>query len=172
MVPSVSFEYRSNVMQGKRVNYAARSVISPDINIETNEIGIPPVFAKKLTYPEPVTQQNVAELRQLVINGPKIHPGAALVQNEDGTQISLDKLTLDQRISLASQLLTPQGSEDNIGAATVGPAAKNKKVYRHIRDGDIVILNRQPTLHKPSMMCHRVKVLLGEKTIRMHYANW
>ncbi|KAL0255697.1 hypothetical protein I308_100504 [Cryptococcus tetragattii IND107] len=158
-------------MMGKRVNYAARSVISPDINIETNEIGIPPVFAKKLTYPEPVTQQNVAELRQLVINGPKIHPGAALVQNEDGTQISLDKLTLDQRISLASQLLTPQGSEDNIGAATVGPAAKNKKVYRHIRDGDIVILNRQPTLHKPSMMCHRVKVLLGEKTIRMHYAN-
>jgi DNA-directed RNA polymerase I subunit RPA1 len=45
-------------------------------------------------------------------------------------------------------------------------------VYRHLRDGDIVILNRQPTLHKPSMMAHRVKVLQGEKTIRMHYANW
>jgi len=76
-------------MMGKRVNYAARSVISPDINIETNEIGIPPVFAKKLTYPEPVTQQNVHEMRQLVINGPRVHPGASLVQNEDGTQISL-----------------------------------------------------------------------------------
>lgn len=77
------------ILQGKRVNYAARSVISPDINIETNEIGIPPVFAKKLTYPEPVTQVNVAELRQLVINGPKIHPGASIVENENGAQISL-----------------------------------------------------------------------------------
>jgi DNA-directed RNA polymerase I subunit RPA1 len=76
-------------VKGKRVNYAARSVISPDINIETNEIGIPPVFAKRLTYPEPVTQVNVAELRQLVINGPKIHPGAAIVENENGSQISL-----------------------------------------------------------------------------------
>ncbi|WVO12596.1 hypothetical protein L204_100201 [Cryptococcus depauperatus] len=155
-------------MMGKRVNYAARSVISPDINIETNEIGIPPVFAKKLTYPEPVTEQNIAELRQLVINGPKVHPGASLVQNEDGTQISLDRTTIEQRTAIANQLLTPQG-DDHFGAA--GPSKKNKKVYRHIRDGDIVILNRQPTLHKPSMMCHRVKVLLGEKTIRMHYAN-
>ncbi|KAL7423169.1 hypothetical protein Q5752_002469 [Cryptotrichosporon argae] len=151
-------------MMGKRVNYAARSVISPDINIETDAIGIPPVFARKLTYPEPVTEANVAEMRQLVINGPKTHPGAALVQNEDGSQISLDRTTLEQRIAIASQLLTPQ----NDTGASVGV---NKKVYRHIRDGDIVILNRQPTLHKPSMMCHKVKVLQGEKTIRMHYAN-
>ncbi|ORY24297.1 putative DNA-directed RNA polymerase I 190 kDa polypeptide [Naematelia encephala] len=155
-------------MMGKRVNYAARSVISPDINIETNEIGIPPVFARKLTYPEPVTPQNVAELRQLVINGPKHHPGAALVQNEDGTQISLDRATLEQRTAIANQLLTPQG---DYASSSTGPAPRNKKVYRHIRDGDIVILNRQPTLHKPSMMAHKVKVLLGEKTIRMHYAN-
>ncbi|WRT67829.1 uncharacterized protein IL334_004803 [Kwoniella shivajii] len=157
-------------MMGKRVNYAARSVISPDINIETNEIGIPPVFAKKLTYPEPVTEQNVHYLRQLVINGPKVHPGAALVQNEDGTQISLDRTTLEQRTAIANQLLTPQGDDHGIGSST-GPPKKNKKVYRHIQDGDVVILNRQPTLHKPSMMVHTVKVLLGEKTIRMHYAN-
>lgn len=51
-------------------------------------------------------------------------------------------------------------------------AAVNKKVYRHLRDGDILILNRQPTLHKPSMMTHKARVLQGEKTIRMHYANW
>lgn len=50
--------------------------------------------------------------------------------------------------------------------------AVNKKVYRHLRDGDILILNRQPTLHKPSMMAHKARVLQGEKTIRMHYANW
>lgn len=153
-------------MMGKRVNYAARSVISPDINIETNEIGIPPVFAKKLTYPEPVTPQNVAELRQLVINGPRVHPGASLVQTEDGTQISLDKTTLEQRQAIANTLLTAQS--DSFGSSST---PRNKKVYRHIRDGDIVILNRQPTLHKPSMMAHKVKVLLGEKTIRMHYAN-
>jgi DNA-directed RNA polymerase beta' subunit len=50
--------------------------------------------------------------------------------------------------------------------------AIGKKVYRHLRDGDVLILNRQPTLHKPSMMAHRARVLHGEKTIRMHYANW
>jgi DNA-directed RNA polymerase I subunit RPA1 len=157
-------------MMGKRVNYAARSVISPDINIETNEIGIPPVFAKKLTYPEPVTPQNVHEMRRLVINGPKVHPGATLVQNEDGSQVSLDRMSPEQREAVANQLLTPQNDQFAGGSSTAIPA-RNKKVFRHIRDGDIVILNRQPTLHKPSMMCHKVKVLRGEKTIRMHYAN-
>lgn len=72
-------------------------------------------------------------------------------------------------MAIANQLLTPQ---TDAYAHTAGSMPRNKKVYRHIRDGDIVILNRQPTLHKPSMMAHKVKVLLGEKTIRMHYANW
>lgn len=67
------------------MNFAARSVISPDVNIESNEIGIPPVFARKLTFPEPVTQHNVHAMRQLVINGPWIYPGASAVQMEDGT---------------------------------------------------------------------------------------
>ena len=93
------------------MNYAARSVISPDVNIETNEIGIPPVFAKKLTYPEPVTQQNVAELRQLVINGPKVHPGASLVQNEDGSQTSL----VGARASHSDTVLTASVGPRNIG---------------------------------------------------------
>lgn len=68
------------------MNYAARSVISPDVNIEPNEIGIPPVFARKLTFPEPVTPANVHEMRQLVINGPKTYPGASIVEYEDGSQ--------------------------------------------------------------------------------------
>jgi DNA-directed RNA polymerase beta' subunit len=71
------------------VNYAARSVISPDVNIESNEIGIPPVFARKLTYPEPVTSLNFHELRQQVITGPKGYPGATFVEYEDGTKQSL-----------------------------------------------------------------------------------
>ena len=80
--------FRKNMM-GKRVNYAARSVISPDINIETNEIGVPPVFAMKLTFPESVTPHNVKKLMQAVINGTKIHPGAAYIQMADGQMISL-----------------------------------------------------------------------------------
>ncbi|KAJ7490360.1 hypothetical protein B0H11DRAFT_2010213 [Mycena galericulata] len=161
-------------MMGKRVNYAARSVISPDVNIEPSEIGVPPVFAQKLTFPEPVTPANFHEMRQRVITGPKGYPGATLVEYEDGHQVLLDKLTVEQRTAIANQLLTPQENEHG-GFGRRGlytrTASINKKVYRHLRDGDILILNRQPTLHKPSMMAHKARVLKGEKTIRMHYAN-
>ncbi|KAL3229701.1 Uncharacterized protein RNJ44_01837 [Nakaseomyces bracarensis] len=150
-------------MMGKRVNYAARSVISPDPNIETNEIGVPPVFATKLTYPEPVTSYNIAELRQAIINGPDKWPGATQIQNEDGSLISLVGMTLEQRKALANQLMTPSS---NPSTHTL-----NKKVYRHIKNRDIVLMNRQPTLHKASMMGHKVRVLPGEKTLRLHYAN-
>ncbi|QLG73172.1 hypothetical protein HG535_0E02560 [Zygotorulaspora mrakii] len=150
-------------MMGKRVNYAARSVISPDPNIETNEIGVPPVFATKLTYREPVTAYNIAELRQAVLNGPDKWPGATQIQNEDGTLVSLIGMTLEQRKALANQLMTPSS---NSSTHTL-----NKKVYRHIKNRDVVIMNRQPTLHKASMMGHKVRVLPGEKTLRLHYAN-
>ncbi|KAA1473475.1 beta and beta-prime subunits of DNA dependent RNA-polymerase [Dentipellis sp. KUC8613] len=160
-------------MMGKRVNYAARSVISPDVNIEPNEIGVPPVFARKLTFPEPVTPANFHEMRQLVINGSKTYPGASIVEYEDGTQVYLERKTVEERTAIANQLLTPQ--EDARGGTLVGlrtrTPAVNKKVYRHLRNGDMLILNRQPTLHKPSMMAHKARVLQGEKTIRMHYAN-
>ncbi|KZT13040.1 beta and beta-prime subunits of DNA dependent RNA-polymerase [Laetiporus sulphureus 93-53] len=161
-------------MMGKRVNYAARSVISPDVNIEPNEIGIPPVFARKLTFPEPVTPANFHEMRQYVITGPHGYPGATMVEFEDGQLQYLDKLSVEQRTAIANQLLTPQ--ESNHGSTSHAPLhtrtpAVNKKVYRHLLDGDILIVNRQPTLHKPSMMCHKARVLQGEKTIRMHYAN-
>ena len=154
--------FRMNMM-GKRVNFAARSVISPDPNIETSEIGVPPVFAKKLTYPEPVTSHNFAELKQAVINGPDLWPGAVAVENESGQVINLARKSKDERTALANQLLTPSNSHVN--------GARNKKVHRHLHNGDVVIMNRQPTLHKPSMMCHRARVLPGERTIRMHYAN-
>jgi len=62
-------------MMGKRVNFAARTVITPDPNLGTDEIGIPDVFARVLTFPTPVTTWNVQQLRQLVINGPNVHPG-------------------------------------------------------------------------------------------------
>lgn len=150
-------------MMGKRVNYAARSVISPDPNLETNEIGVPPVFAVKLTYPEPVTAHNASELRQAVINGPDKWPGAVQVQNEDGQLVSLIGMTLEQRKAIANQLMTPSSNTTS--------SVINKKVYRHIKNNDVVIMNRQPTLHKASMMGHKVRVLPGEKTLRLHYAN-
>ncbi|PWI66738.1 hypothetical protein PCL_04876 [Purpureocillium lilacinum] len=154
--------FRKNMM-GKRVNYAARSVISPDPNIETNEIGVPPVFAKKLTYPEPVTSHNFRDMQQAVINGVDKWPGAFAIENENGQVVNLRNKSVDDRISLANQLLAPT----NTSAARM----RNKKVYRHLTNGDVVLMNRQPTLHKPSIMGHRVRVLPGEKTIRMHYAN-
>ena len=154
--------FRKNMM-GKRVNFAARSVISPDPNIETNEIGVPPVFAKKLTYPEPVTNHNFYDLKEAVLNGVEKWPGASAIENENGQVINLRTKNFEERQALANQLLAP--SNTNV------TGAKNKKVHRHLNNGDVVLMNRQPTLHKPSMMGHRARVLPGEKTIRMHYAN-
>jgi DNA-directed RNA polymerase I subunit RPA1 len=154
--------FRKNMM-GKRVNFAARSVISPDPNIETNEIGVPPVFAMKLTYPEPVTNHNFYDLKEAVLNGPDKWPGAVAIENEFGQVMALRKKNYEERLALANQLLAPSGTSVN--------GSKNKKVHRHLNNGDVVIMNRQPTLHKPSMMVHRARVLPGEKTIRMHYAN-
>ncbi|ORY07249.1 hypothetical protein BCR34DRAFT_470515, partial [Clohesyomyces aquaticus] len=154
--------FRKNMM-GKRVNFAARSVISPDPNIETNEIGVPPVFAKKLTYPEPVTNHNFYDLKEAVLNGPDKWPGAVAIENELGQVMNLRKKNFEERQALANQLLAPSSTSVN--------GSRNKKVHRHLNNGDVVIMNRQPTLHKPSMMAHRARVLPGEKTIRMHYAN-
>ena len=154
--------FRMNMM-GKRVNFAARSVISPDPNIETNEIGVPPVFAKKLTYPEPVNNHNFYELKEAVLNGVDKWPGAAAIENENGQVINLRSKNFEERQALANQLLAP--SNTNV------TGARNKKVHRHLNNGDIVLMNRQPTLHKPSMMAHRARVLPGEKTLRLHYAN-
>jgi DNA-directed RNA polymerase I subunit RPA1 len=184
--------FRKNMM-GKRVNYAARSVISPDPNIETNEIGVPPVFAKKLTYPEPVTSHNFRDMQEAVIRGVSNWPGASAVENENGQVINLRGKSREERIAMANQLLTPStGSGGNhhprasrghgVGGDEKPPRSsnmhlspsgsmRNKKVHRHLTNGDVVLMNRQPTLHKPSIMGHRVRVLPGEKTIRMHYAN-
>lgn len=145
--------FRRNMM-GKRVNYSCRSVIAPDPYISTDEVGIPDRFAKVLTFPTPVTPYNVEVLRQSVVNGSGVHPGANFIE-VNGVQTSLAKKKLDERIALSKTLLS---GEDKI-------------VYRHLNDGDAVLLNRQPTLHKPGIMAHKVRVLKGEQTIRMHYAN-
>lgn len=136
-------------MMGKRVNYTARTVISPDPCIATDEIGIPVCIARKLTFPERVTPFNRKKLESFVINGPD-YPGAEQI-SENGVKKHLKYISNRQHI--AKTLLR-----------------NNVVVHRHMIDGDIVLVNRQPTLHKPSLMSHRVKVLNGN-TIRMHYVN-
>uniref|UniRef100_A0A1A7WFT6 DNA-directed RNA polymerase subunit n=1 Tax=Iconisemion striatum TaxID=60296 RepID=A0A1A7WFT6_9TELE len=149
-------------MMGKRVDYAARSVICPDMYIGTNEIGIPMVFATKLTYPQPVTPWNLKELRQAVLNGPNVHPGASMVINEDGRRTILSATNFTQREAVAKQLLTP----------SPGPHKMPMKIVnRHIKNGDVLLLNRQPTLHRPSIQAHCARILPGEKVLRLHYAN-
>uniref|UniRef100_H2RY51 DNA-directed RNA polymerase subunit n=1 Tax=Takifugu rubripes TaxID=31033 RepID=H2RY51_TAKRU len=149
-------------MMGKRVDFAARSVICPDMYIGTNEIGIPLVFATKLTYPQPVTPWNVKELRQAVLNGPNVHPGASMVIHEDGRKTILSATNTAQRTAVAKQLLTPCPEPHKMPI---------KVVNRHIKNGDVLLLNRQPTLHRPSIQAHCARILPGEKVLRMHYAN-
>ncbi|KAI9727252.1 MAG: hypothetical protein M1828_006871 [Chrysothrix sp. TS-e1954] len=154
--------FRMNIM-GKRVNFCGRSVISPDPNIDTTEIGIPEVFAKKLTYPEPVFEGNYAKMKEAIMIGPGKLSGAAAIEMENGQVINLRRKTDEDRQAMANTLLVPSG-----GSAT---NFRPKKIHRYLRNGDMVIMNRQPSLHKPSMMAHRARILPGEKTIRMHYAN-
>lgn len=146
--------FRMKIM-GKRVNYAARSVISPDPMLDTNEVGVPLFMAKKLTFPEGVNEANYPKLKKLVINGANKWPGALYLE-ENGKTISLEGSNKEQREAIARSLL------EN---------AENKTVYRHMMNGDVLLFNRQPTLHKPSLMSHIARVLPSEQTIRMHYAN-
>merc|ERR1712223_1775060 len=154
--------FRMN-MQGKRVNFAARTVITPDPNLSIDEIGLPEVFAKKLTYKTPVTHWNVEELRQAVINGPNVHPGAVYVESESGFRTLVHPKDKSQREALAKTLLTTGTGADGLDAGI-------KYVHRHLKNGDAMLLNRQPTLHRPSIVSHRARVLKGHKVMRLHYA--
>ncbi|XP_071637710.1 DNA-directed RNA polymerase I subunit RPA1 isoform X2 [Temnothorax longispinosus] len=151
-------------MMGKRVNFAARSVITPDPDLNIDEVGIPEAFARKLTYPVAITPWNVVELRRLVLNGPDVHPGAVMVENEDGSIQAINSNDSTQREAIAKRLLT---TNDRTNESFIGV----KVVHRHLQNGDVLLLNRQPTLHKPSIMAHKARVLKGEKTLHLHYAN-
>ncbi|XP_054160182.1 DNA-directed RNA polymerase III subunit RPC1-like isoform X2 [Oppia nitens] len=129
--------FRGN-LSGKRVDFSSRSVISPDPNLQIDEVGVPEHIAKILTYPERVTPANIELMRQLVLNGTDLHPGANFV--EDKTSGLKTFLKYGNRKAVASKL-------------------KNGDVVeRHLSDGDIVLFNRQPSLHKLSIMCHKAKV--------------
>lgn len=132
--------FRKNMM-GKRVDFACRSVISPDPYIGTNEIGLPAYFASILTYPTPVTPRNVAEMRTLVERGPSgVGDGARWVER-DHRRIDLSKMNAHQRRAVAAQLLLRGG-----GGGGIGQYDNNHSgtiVGRQLRDGDYVLMNRQ-----------------------------
>ncbi|CAF3765950.1 unnamed protein product [Rotaria sp. Silwood1] len=106
------------------------------------------VFSKKLTYPELVTPYNVHELRQLILNGPDVHPGANFVELDDGTIRRLLPNNLSQRTAVSKLLLTREKQHSNTALMST------KRVYRHLRTGDYVLVNRQLTLHRPSIQVH------------------
>ncbi|KAG5670017.1 hypothetical protein PVAND_000304 [Polypedilum vanderplanki] len=127
---------RGNLM-GKRVDFSARTVITPDPNLRIDQVGVPRSIAQNLTFPELVTPFNIDRMQELVRRGNSQYPGAKYIIRDNGERIDLR--------------FHPKPSDLHLQCGY--------KVERHLRDDDLVIFNRQPTLHKMSMMGHRVKVL-------------
>jgi DNA-directed RNA polymerase subunit A' len=138
---------RKNIA-GKRVNYSGRTVISPDPNIDINEIGIPYEIAKVVTVSETINDINAEKLKKLIRNGENF-PGASYVIRPDGRR---KKITKDLQEEIIEEL------------------KPGYKVERHLQNGDIVLFNRHPSLHRGSLMSHFVRVLPG-RTFRMHPAS-
>uniref|UniRef100_A0A7S1XTP6 DNA-directed RNA polymerase subunit n=1 Tax=Phaeomonas parva TaxID=124430 RepID=A0A7S1XTP6_9STRA len=129
--------FRGN-LSGKRVDFSARTVISPDPNLRITQVGVPLQVAKTMTYPERVNEHNLERLKRSVENGPAVWPGANLVRSMNNT---VKHLGYGDRTRIAD-------------AMRIGDT-----VERHMNDNDVVLFNRQPSLHKLSIMAHRVKVM-------------
>uniref|UniRef100_A0A914M070 DNA-directed RNA polymerase subunit n=1 Tax=Meloidogyne incognita TaxID=6306 RepID=A0A914M070_MELIC len=130
--------FRGN-LSGKRVDFTARTVISPDPNLKIDQVGVPLQVAMTLTFPEVVCRSNIERLRKAVINGELVHPGAnQIIDCKTGNKRSL---------RYGNRAITAKNLQ-------IGDI-----VERHLSDGDVVLFNRQPSLHKISIMSHRVKVM-------------
>ncbi|CAM4641943.1 unnamed protein product [Lepidochelys kempii] len=127
---------RGNLM-GKRVDFSARTVITPDPNLSIDQVGVPRSIAANMTFAEIVTPFNIDRLQELVRRGNSQYPGAKYIIRDNSDRIDLR--------------FHPKPSDLHLQIGY--------KVERHMCDGDIVIFNRQPTLHKMSMMGHRVRIL-------------
>src|SRR5438132_1135513 len=134
--------FRGN-LSGKRVDFSARTVVSPDPNLDINEVGVPLDVASRLTIPDKVTGHNIEEMKRLIDNGPDNYPGALYIVRPDGRRVRLEFVT-----------------DRKVVAEAIQPGFV---VERHLRDGDIVLFNRQPSLHRMSIMAHRVTVKMEER---------
>ena len=137
---------RGNLM-GKRVDFSARSVITGDPNLSIRQLGVPMKIAKNITKPIVVNDRNRDFLTKLIQNGPDVYPGAKILEKKNGENISL------RYVDRGSMRLE-----------------NGDIVHRHMMDGDAVLFNRQPSLHRMSMMCHIVKVMKKGDTFRMNVA--
>ncbi|MBU0629130.1 MAG: DNA-directed RNA polymerase subunit A' [Nanoarchaeota archaeon] len=135
-------------LAGKRTNFSARTVISPDPMLGLNEVGVPMEIAMKLTVPERVNEWNINYLKKFIKNGPGKYPGSNYLIRPDGKKKKLTEETIE---------------------ASLEEIQPGYIVERHLLDGDVAIFNRQPSLHRMSMMCHRVKVL-PYRTLRLNPA--
>ena len=138
--------FRSN-LSGKRVDFSARSVISPNPYISINEVGVPIEIAKILTIPTNVNDWNIEEMKQMVLNGPFNHPGANYIIRNDRRRIDLRYV---KNRKIIADMLAPGFT-----------------VERHLHDGDLVLFNRQPSLHRMSIMAHEVRIMHG-RTFRLN----
>ena len=138
---------RGNLM-GKRVDFSARSVITADPNLSIRELGVPLAIAMNLTKPVVVNPRNKQALLKLVQNGPEKWPGAKIIEKKNGESISLRYLN---RTTISLEY--------------------GDIVHRHMLDGDAVLFNRQPTLHRMSMMCHIARIMKQGGTFRMNVAD-
>jgi len=133
-------------LSGKRVNFSARTVISPDPTLSLNEVGVPDRVASEMTQTMNVNERNLADARRYVANGPEQHPGANYVTRPDGRRLKVTEKNCQEL------------------AEKIDPGWE---VARHLIDGDIVIFNRQPSLHRMSIMAHEV-VVMPYKTFRLN----
>lgn len=141
---------RGNLM-GKRVDFSARSVITPDPNLSIRELGVPLKIAKDITKPVVVNARNIHGLSTLVKNGPDVYPGAKLLERLVNGRTVHISLRYADRDSI-------QLKEGDI-------------VHRHMIDGDAILFNRQPSLHRMSMMGHIVRVMFKGDTFRMNVGD-
>jgi len=137
--------FRGN-LAGKRVNFSARTVISPDPMINIDEVGVPEIIAKELTVPVRVNEKNIEFLKKIIMNGSETWPGANYIIRPDGRR---KKVTTTNKEELVKEI------------------APGYIVERHIIDGDVALFNRQPSLHRMSIMAHRVRVM-PFRTFRLH----
>ncbi|MBP1985913.1 DNA-directed RNA polymerase subunit A' [Halolamina salifodinae] len=133
-------------LSGKRVNFSARTVISPDPTLSLNEVGVPERVAREMTQTMNVSERNLEEARTYVRNGPEGHPGANYVKRPDGRRLKVTEKNCEEL------------------AEKVQP---DWEVSRHLTDGDIIVFNRQPSLHRMSIMAHEV-VVMPYKTFRLN----
>jgi DNA-directed RNA polymerase beta' subunit len=133
-------------LNGKRVEGSGRAVITSDPSIGIDEVGIPLKIAMSIPFPEVVTPENYENLNKLVKNGRDVYPGIIKIIKKNGVVYDVRYRSRPIKLQYGDV------------------------VERHLIDGDYVLFNRQPSLHKLSMMGHRVVVTMNSKfsTFRMN----